>query len=401
MKTFTKEQTDALMCQAKTMLEGIGENQSVRDIMAKHYAENLDEKTLIQGQVMADAILDAVRDFDADYRNAVEDMDGYIRKFQKKADEGKSCVERCNYWLRLAGALSAAGQVLADSEADREQILKQLDSLTISEEDATPDLEEQLRRKAREAMKESGILLTGVMANPEALEEITQADEAAELLIDLGNEEIEYRALVAMLAYTDVKTGRMDNIPVDMTAVQMTHLVCAQVEQTRILDAVGRNYTMEVAELLLYALGVVVQVKVFVPLLSLAITAATEMFGVILFIPAMMMIVGLYLYVFRKALHLWEKECSYIIKNASIAVNRIFKGLQEMASYVKTSVLPVIKEKCKAIFVFLAKLVSKPKTEVHTAEGEIVEEDEEIFVDMDDDLEVSGQENAPKCIALT
>ena len=72
-----------------------------------------------------------------------------------------------------------------------------------------------------------------------------------------------------------------------------------------------------------------------------------------------------------------------------------------MADYVKTSVLPVIKEKCKAIFVFFAKLVSKPKTEVHTAEGEIVEEDEEIFVDMDDDLEVSGQENAPKCIALT
>ena len=172
MKTITKEQIDVLMKQAKTMLEGIGEKESVRDIMARHYAENLDDKTLAQGMVMADAILEAVKEFDADYRKAVEDADAYIRKFQKEADEGKTCVERCNYWLRLAGALTAAGQILSDSEADREQILTELDALVVSEEEATPQLEEELRRKAREAMKASGIVLTGIMANTEALQQM-------------------------------------------------------------------------------------------------------------------------------------------------------------------------------------------------------------------------------------
>lgn len=397
MKTFTKEQTKALMEQAKTMLNGIGDNQSVRDIMARHYAENLDDKTIAQGEVMADAMLETVKKFDSAYHQAVEDMDGYIRKFQKTADKGKTCQERCNYWMRLAGVLSAAGQIMGDSEADRERILSRLETLSVSEEEATPELEEKLRRKAREAMKESGILLTGIMAKPDVLQQIENTEEAAELLIDLGNEEIEYRALVAMLAYTQVKTGRMEDIPVDMTAVQITNLVCAQVEQTRILNAVGTHYTAELAEWLLFALGIVVLVEVFAPLLTLGIHAVMANFGILLAIPALMMVVGLYIYVFRKALHAWERESGMVIKGVSVAVNWITKGLREMASYVKTSLLPAIREKCKKIFDSLTKLGTKPKEDVRTVEGEVVEEENEILVDMEE----PSQDNGPKCIALT
>lgn len=87
MKKFTDDQIHSLMEQAKAMLEGIGEGQSVRDIMARHYADSLDDKTLDQGLIMADAMLEAVKDFDTDYHKAVEDMDGFIRRFQEEAED--------------------------------------------------------------------------------------------------------------------------------------------------------------------------------------------------------------------------------------------------------------------------------------------------------------------------
>lgn len=406
MKTFTDEQVNSLMEQAKAMLEGIGEGQSVRDIMARHYVENLDDKTLAQGLVMADAMLEAVKDFDTDYRRAVEDMDGFIRRFQETADQGKSCVERCSYWLRLAGALTAAGQVLSDSEADKEQLLSQLDGLVVSEEEATPQLEEALRRRAREAMKESGILLTGVMVNAEALEQVEKPEEIAELLIDLGNQELAYRAMVAMLAYTHVKTGQMENMPVDMTAVQLTHLVCSQVEYLRILNAVGRDYTMEVAELLLYALGLVVLVKVFIPLLFVAIQLATEMFGTLLLIPAMLMLVGLYLLAFDKAQAAWREECGQIIRVSTVAVGHICEAARHLANYVRVSVLPGICQTAKSIFKALVKLVSGFGIKNRTAQEESTEDGDEILVDMEEledllDMDGAGQEETQKAIALT
>lgn len=397
MKKFTDDQIHSLMEQAKAMLEGIGEGQSVRDIMARHYADSLDDKTLDQGLIMADAMLEAVKDFDTDYHKAVEDMDGFIRRFQEEADQGKTCAERCNYWLRLAGALNAAGQVLSDSEADRDQILSQLDGLKVSEEEATPQLEEELRQRARDAMKESGILMTGIVANADVLEQVEGPEETAELLIDLGNQETEYRAMVAMLAYTHVKTGQMENIPVDMTAVQLTHLVCSQVEYIRIVNAVGKDYTMEAAEMLLYALGLVVLVKVFTPLLFVTINLATEMFGALLLIPAMMMTTGLYLYAFDKAQEAWRTECGRIIRVSTVAVSHISRAARKLANYVKVSVFPGIGRAAKSIFNALIRLVTPSGTKEQTGQEETVEDDDEIFVDMDD--AVPGE--AHKAIALT
>lgn len=406
MKKFTDDQIHSLMEQAKAMLEGIGEGQSVRDIMARHYADSLDDKTLDQGLIMADAMLEAVKDFDTDYHKAVEDMDGFIRRFQEEADQGKTCAERCNYWLRLAGALNAAGQVLSDSEADRDQILSQLDGLKVSEEEATPQLEEELRQRARDAMKESGILMTGIVANADVLEQVEGPEETAELLIDLGNQETEYRAMVAMLAYTHVKTGQMENIPVDMTAVQLTHLVCSQVEYIRIVNAVGKDYTMEVAEMLLYALGLVVLVKVFTPLLFVTINLATEMFGALLLIPAMMMTTGLYLYAFDKAQEAWRAECGRIIRVSTVAVSHISRAARKLANYVKVSVFPGIGRAAKSIFNALIRLVTPSGTKEQTGQEETVEDDDEIFVDMDEldallDMDDAVPGEAHKAIALT
>ena len=89
MRTFTKEQSQALLNQAEETMKHMEEGQSVRDVMARIYVENLDEKTMSQGQMMADAIIQGIKDFDSDYQEAQGDLDRFIRKFQDKADDGK------------------------------------------------------------------------------------------------------------------------------------------------------------------------------------------------------------------------------------------------------------------------------------------------------------------------
>ena len=122
MRTFTKEQSQALLNQAEEMMKHMEEGQSVRDVMARIYVENLDEKTMSQGQMMADAIIQGIKDFDSDYQEAQGDLDRFIRKFQDKADDGKSREERCNYWLKTAAAVSAAALAKIGRASCRERV---------------------------------------------------------------------------------------------------------------------------------------------------------------------------------------------------------------------------------------------------------------------------------------
>ena len=188
MKTFTNEQNEMLKAQAAEILRKLDEDRNVRDVMAQIYVDDLDDKTMQQGQLMADAILKSVREFDAGYREAQEDLDRFIDKFQAKADEGKSCVERCNYWLRLGTAIAAAGEAMNGEGADREAILAQLGGLSVSEEEATPAREQELREQAKLALKNSGVMLGALAEQAQALQEMESAEEAAGRLIDLLNQ---------------------------------------------------------------------------------------------------------------------------------------------------------------------------------------------------------------------
>lgn len=367
MTNFTNEQTKDLMAQAKTIMDSIAEGESVRNIMADLYVKNLDDKTIQQGQVMADAILEAVKNFDAGYKEAQEDLDGYIKKFQKKVDEGKTCVERCNYWMRLAAAIAAANEAMDKDGADRQAILQEIENLSVSEEEANEALEKELREKARDVLKDSGILLTGLMAQGKDLQQMANADETAGLLIDLGNDEIEYRAIIAMLAYTKVKTGELENIPVDMTAAQVANLVCAQVEHTRILEGVGNGtIPMAVAEVLLNVLGIAVLAVLALAVTSVAIPLATGAFwilgGALLAIPAMLVTVALILRGFDSAMDAWLEDSKKIIKKVSAAIKWVVKGITAVVEYIKDNVLPVIQEKAKQLLQQLRGKFHKPET---------------------------------------
>ena len=350
MTTFTKDQIDILATQATEILKNISEGQTTRDIVARIYVENLDDKTMKQGRIMADSIIKSVKDFDADYKEAQEDLDCYLKKFQDKIDEEKTCVERCNYWFKLSTAISSATVAMGEDGANREKILEEIEALEISESEATPEREKELRDQAMEAIKNSGVMFGALMERARMIEKMATADEAAGMLIDLGNKEIEYRAIVAMLVYTKMMNGEFNNVPVEMTADQVATLVCAEIEQDKIMEAVGDgNLAVDIASGLLSILGIVVLGTIAYGVMEAGIEVITAVFGTIIAIPVgLMLIVGVLRAMFRVS-DLWTKECRKIVKGVAIVVKTVVKGLKMVVSYAKESIIPKVVAVCRAI----------------------------------------------------
>lgn len=350
MTTFTKEQNDILKAQAAEILKNISEEQTTQEIIARIYVESLNDKTMKQGEIMADSILKSVKDFDADYHEAQENLDRYLKKFQDKIDEGKTCVERCNYWLKLGAAVSSAAVAMGEDGADRETILREIEALEISESEATLEREKELRDQAMEAIKNSGVMLGALTEQAAALEEMATADEAAGMLIDLGNKEIEYRAIVAMLAYTKIKNGEFDNVPIEMTSAQIAALVCAEIEQARIMEAVGKgDLAVDVASGLLSVLGVVVLGTVLCGVAQIGIVLITGMFGAILAIPACLMLIAGLVRAMTKASDQWDKDSNKIVKGVFVVIRTVVRGLKMVVSYVKDTIIPKAVAACRAI----------------------------------------------------
>ena len=326
MTTFTKEQIEMLKAEAASILKNIAEGQSVRDVMAQIYVDNLDEKTISQGQLMAGGILQSVERFDADYQKAREDIDRFIQRFQEKVEEDKDCVERCNYWLKLGAAVSAYTITLDGDGADQEKLFREL---------------EELRSQAAEAIRNSGILLGTLVEQAEALEALDNAEKAAALLMDFGNREAEYRAVVSMLAYTKIKNGTFEGVPVDITAAQVTAIVCAEMEQARIMESVANgSLAVDFASSLLYILGAVLLVELALSVAATGIAFALTFLHLVFAIPASLMIAGLVLHLFNKANDAWQKQAKAVGRTVATGIRWVVKGMKAVAGFVTGTAIP-------------------------------------------------------------
>lgn len=58
MIKMTEEQKEKVMLNGREIMDSLSEGKSARDVMAELYVNNLDNKTLNQGYVMADAIFE-------------------------------------------------------------------------------------------------------------------------------------------------------------------------------------------------------------------------------------------------------------------------------------------------------------------------------------------------------
>lgn len=384
MRKFTEEQIRNLEEQTKQILDSMAEDESARDIMAKLYVNNLDEKTMEQGYAMADKMIETIKDFDSRYSEALEDADKYLAKFAETVEKEKSVKERCDYWLRFAATITAAVKVMETEKADAKQILSEIEVIEIPEEEATEEKANELRNTALEVLKNSGIMFVGLEQVKKDLEETNTADEAAEIIIEMGNRENDSRAIMSMLAYTQVKTGEYDNIPVDMNATQITTAVCVGVEEVRIADKVSvGKLLVDIAAALLSVLGIVAITLLAIDTAVFGVAVITEIFPFLLALPLVIMFgIGI-ANLLGKGYDLWIKESKIIVRGVAKAVKSVVSGLVAICNYVVKSVIPGIINICKKAW---NKLFGKKEktTADTTAVTEENEENEEVIL-VDDD----------------
>ena len=187
MTNMTKEQRENVMIQGRKMMDNLSEGKSARDVMAQIYVDNLDDKTMNQGYAMADAIIARVKEFDNDYHEAQNNIDKYLTRFQRSIDKNKTPAERCTYWLRFTATLSASGMMMSENNSeesiDPKLTAEQIEAMSVTDEEATPEYEQELHEKAIEAIKNSGILLTGLMEHAETIKEMDDSTEAATFIV--------------------------------------------------------------------------------------------------------------------------------------------------------------------------------------------------------------------------
>lgn len=363
---LTKKEMEILENEGKMIMESIGAGKTARDIMAEIYVKNLENKTEKQGLLMADAIIKSVKEFDDDYEEAKNNLDKYIDKFQSKVDNGKTLVESCNYWANFTNSISAA---IANSEQeDGKTVVREF-----TEDEVTPELQNTLREKAKEAIINSGVMLTGIFTQADEFKEMADIDEAAKLLLDLGTSEIDYRSIVSMIAYTKVKSGEFKNIPIDITVEQISTIVCAGIEEAKIMEKVEKgNLAIDIATAILGVLGIIVLTKFMLVAVQLAVAVATSLFSSLFFlIPAAIISVLAIVSSYSKASEWWMEKSQKVIKTVTVATKAVINGITKVCAYVKNKVFPKIVETSKQFIKKVVSLFNRDKSDEITFDESI------------------------------
>lgn len=338
MTCLTKNQCRKLERATQAALAKVGEDQDARQIMTEIYVESLPDKTPQQAGIIVDAIYDEVRHFQTAFEDGKKSIDRFVEDFQEKADEGRSCVDRCNYWIEFAAAVSGA-DLAANGEMTPEEVQKAIDGRRVTEEQATPEREEQARKDAAKALKGSGILLSALKDEQEQVETAASGQEAATILLNAGEDQYDYRAIMSMVAYTEIKSGGIEGIPDDFTAQQTAAVVCATLEQYRVLEAVGRGQmALDVAANTIYVLGIVLVAELAIG----AVVTAGAFFGPLVAIPLAAAIAGAMFGFGGKALPAWKEASRNAVKSVTALAQAIWRGMKALWRYVKEHIAPKV-----------------------------------------------------------
>ncbi len=325
MEKFTKKQMNELKEQVARIMEQLSEGKDVKEICAQMYVDGLEDKTLFQGEAMAESILDSIAAFDRDYARAKADVDAYVDSFVNEACEGKNLEERCAYLTKLTAAVCAAQHTLhANSDEEREQALalvEEADAAQFFEGEATEQLEQQLLEQLKNALKGSNILLSAIEAQRTNLLEIENEDEAATLLVEAGARDIDYRAILSMQAYINIKNGAYEGIPSDLTAAQTATMVCTYMEEIHILRRLElKEIGINLASALLSVLGLVAIVRMSYRAIMVGVEVCASMFGGIMVIPAALVVITAIVYASGKLMELWNDSSLKIVRVTSVCV---------------------------------------------------------------------------------
>lgn len=394
MTTFTNEHLKSMEKTAEAAMEQLSEGKSAREIMAEIYMNGFEYKTNKQGLLMADSALQTLRDFNREFKKAVDNSGECLEAFAKKIEEGKTASQRCNAWLEIYTAVTAVNAQLEGEnpikDIDLEALVWEVDQKKVAEEAATPQLEAELKEKAMAALSDSAIMYNALVRQAESIDELAGAG-ISELMIQMGSSEIEYEGILSMIAYVKIKNGEFKEMPTDMTLDQAAVAIAASIEQMKIMEQVGNGkMAAETATVLLQILGCVVIIQLAVIAAVLGVSLASSLFGAVMIIPAVLVIgAGIFAGV-SAAFAAWEKGSEKIVEKGGkivrASVDAVVFGMKKVAAFVKEKILPVLAEaygKAKAFVLSVVKRETEAGTEAETETDEAGADMDETITDED------------------
>ena len=338
MTKFTKEQMNQIKTQVEMMMDQLAEGKNAREICAQMYVNGLNEKTLSQGEAMADSIMESILDFDRDFNRAKTDVDAFVDEFVNDVCQDKALDERCTYLMKLIAAISSAKTMLdADTDEKREQaqhMITAAENTQVFEDEATEELESRLRMQLKNALRGSDIMISALEAQRKSLTEIENEDEAAALLMDAGNRTIDYRAILSMQAYINIKNGVYEDIPSNVSAAQVATMVCVYEEEIHILQQLETHeIAEEVAHALLGVLGIVAILRMSFTAAGIGVAICSVMFGWILTIPAVLVLITSLANVSCRMMDEWCDASGKIAHYATVGVKAICHAAERVLSF--------------------------------------------------------------------
>jgi len=231
------------------------------EIAADVYCGNLPNKDIEIGRLMAERAAAKIVEFDKNLGAAMENPELWAADCVEKLCENKTLTERCQ---TLAQALENLNKING------------VDGRTAANVEPGEALEAELKAQLREAIVNCNLGETMVQAVIDA-----GADENAVAGIAaaaLDHEKLRARRLVlAMVAYTMIKNGEFEEIPLEATLDDVTLGVCAAVETA---NAMAQN-NVGVATKIVRVVGWVLGVMTAVIITDIAATGMTIIVGTI------------------------------------------------------------------------------------------------------------------------
>lgn len=343
-KTF-----EALDKQLEEIKAKLGEDLSTRELLMAIYRENLPDKNDNQAMAMADEAIQGVTTFYRELDEAMEDKNAYIDAKLREALQGQGLQQRCETLVKYANLLR---QIHLENVPEEEQDEKEREQIQLPDE-VTDAVEAELMALVKSLMANYTFLSPLTPEGQDIFSAVTENGDL-DMLVDAGQDRIDYLAAISMLAYVNMKSGNIPGAPEEITMRQVAAVTCATAETVKAAVKVEEGWAEAVLSQVLGAIGVVTAAILAGTVVSSAVAVVFSPVG---FIATVCSIFLGYCGVkaLMKGAEWWQEDCttlsSYLIK-----AGRVVKaGLKSLFTFTKEKILPrawaMVKQKLMSLFV--------------------------------------------------
>lgn len=210
----------------------------IRDTLKDMYCGFYTDKTTDIGYVMADKVLSLVQEYNQNVAKAIQDPGGWLEdKLQTILNDRTTRVDRCNTIYQIRVGLTAAEISVADGQEAAENYRKAQMAKSFTAEEATVEMENQLKAELKEALWNNGVLVS-------ALDSFSQnaagETDIASAVIRYGEGAIRYKAVLVMQSYLQTGEGGylQDVFPSDASLQDIAYSVCSAMDTISVAQAV-------------------------------------------------------------------------------------------------------------------------------------------------------------------